>query len=94
MCERDKEGRRKRYSSVGVEPSAHVGQSLGVWYCATLQGSLDWFEVDLLVLLLNLVGVFFSIRPRWSGGNDLYHSCTSFEGASRGGQPLIFLHDS
>jgi len=27
-------------------------------------------------------------RPRWSGGNDLYHSCTSLEGASRGAQPL------
>jgi len=25
-------------------------------------------------------------RPRWSGGNVLYHSCTSFEGASRLGQ--------
>jgi len=41
-----------------------------------------------LVLLLNLVGWFISTRPRWSGGNVLYHSCTSFEGASRGGQPL------
>jgi len=41
-----------------------------------------------LGLLLNLVGVFISTRPRWSGGNDLYHICTSFEGASRGGQPL------
>ena len=27
-------------------------------------------------------------RPRWSGGNDLYHSCTNFDGASRGGYPL------
>jgi len=42
----------------------------------------------LLVLLLNLVGFFISSRPRWSGGNDLYHSCTSFEGAFWGGQPL------
>ena len=41
-----------------------------------------------LLLLLNLVGFFISTRPRWSGGNDLYHSCTSYEGASRGGQPL------
>jgi len=41
-----------------------------------------------LVLLLNLVGFFISTWPRWSGGNVLYHSCTSFEGASRGGQPL------
>ena len=24
----------------------------------------------------------------WSAGNVLYHSCTSFQGASRGGQPL------
>ena len=39
-------------------------------------------------VLLNLVGFFISARPRWSGGNDLYHSCTRFEGASRGGQPL------
>jgi len=42
----------------------------------------------LLVLLLNLVGFFISTRPRWSGGNDLYRSCTSFQGASRGGHPL------
>jgi len=42
----------------------------------------------LLVLLLNLVGFFIPTRPRWSVGNDLYHSCTSFEGASRRGQPL------
>jgi len=42
----------------------------------------------LLVLLLNLVGFFISTRPRWSGENDLYHSRISFEGASRGGQPL------
>jgi len=42
----------------------------------------------LLVLLLNLAGLFISTWPRWSGGNDLHHSCTSFEGASRGGQPL------
>ena len=42
----------------------------------------------LLFLLLNLVGFFVSTRPRWSCGNDLYHSCTSFEEASRGGQPL------
>jgi len=42
----------------------------------------------LLDLLLNLVGLFIFTRPRWSGGNDLYHSCTSFEGASRGGQPF------
>ena len=41
-----------------------------------------------LVLLLNLVRIFISIRPLWSGGNVLYHSCTSFEVASRGGQPL------
>jgi len=42
----------------------------------------------LLVLLLNLVEFFISTRPLWSGGNVLYHSCTNFEGASRGGQPL------
>ena len=42
-----------------------------------------------LDLLLNLVGLFISKRPRWSIGNDLYHSCTSLEGASRGGQPLM-----
>ena len=42
----------------------------------------------LLDVLLNLVGLFISARPRWSCGNDLYHSCTSFEGASRGGQSL------
>jgi len=41
-----------------------------------------------LVLLLNLVGFFISTWPRWSDGNVLYHSCTSFEGASPGGQPL------
>jgi len=41
-----------------------------------------------LVLLLHLVGFFISIWPRWSVGNVLYHSCTSFEGAFRGGQPL------
>jgi len=41
-----------------------------------------------LVLLINLVGFFISTRSIWSGGNDFYHSCTSFEGASRGGQPL------
>jgi len=44
-----------------------------------------------LVLLLNLVVFSISTWPRWSGGNDLYHSCTSFEGASRGGQPFIFF---
>jgi len=43
---------------------------------------------NLLVVLLNLVGFFISTRPSWSGGNFLYHSCTSFEGASRRGQPL------
>jgi len=32
-----------------------------------------------------------TLGPRWSYGNDLNHSCTSFEGASRGGQPLIIL---
>jgi len=41
-----------------------------------------------LVFLLNLVAFFISTWPRWSGGNVLYHSCTSFKGASRGGQPL------
>ena len=41
-----------------------------------------------MVLLLNLVGFFISNWPRWSGGNFLHHSCTSFEGASRKGQPL------
>jgi len=41
-----------------------------------------------LVLLLSLVGLFISARPRWSGGNILYHSCTSFEGASRWGEPF------
>jgi len=35
---------------------------------------------------INLVGVFFSMRPRWSGENVLYHSCTSAKGASRGCQ--------
>jgi len=44
-----------------------------------------------LVLLLNLVGFFISIRPRWSFWNVLYHCCTSFEGASRGGEPLIIF---
>ena len=39
-------------------------------------------------LLLNLVGVFMSTRPRWSVGNVLYHSCTSFEGACRGDKPF------
>jgi len=43
---------------------------------------------SVLVLLLNLVGFFISAWPRWSRGNVLYHSCTSFEGASLGGQPL------
>ena len=41
-----------------------------------------------LVLLLNLFGGFISTRPHWSGGNILYHSCTSFEEAFRRGQPL------
>jgi len=41
-----------------------------------------------LILLLNIVGFSIFIWPRWSAGNVLYHSCTSFEGASRGGQPL------
>jgi len=57
--------------------------------------SRNWSSAQdhaVLVLLLNLVGFFISTWPRWSGGksvgNDLYHSCTSFEGASRGGQPL------
>jgi len=45
-----------------------------------------------LVLLLNLVGFFISTWPRWSGGNILYHSCTSFEGASRGGPALKYLY--
>jgi len=44
-----------------------------------------------LVLLLNLVGFFISTWPRWSGGNILYHSCTRFEGASRGVQRLNSL---
>jgi len=35
------------------------------------------------VLLLNPVDFFISKLPRWSCGNVLYHSCTSFEGASR-----------
>ena len=30
----------------------------------------------------SIVGFFISIRPRWCGGIFLYHSCTSFEGAS------------
>jgi len=42
----------------------------------------------ILALLLNLVGFFIFARPRWSGGNVLYHSCTSFEGSSWRGQPL------
>jgi len=41
-----------------------------------------------LVLSLNLVGVFISVWPRWSSENDFCHSCTSLEGASRGGQTL------
>jgi len=41
-----------------------------------------------LALFLNLVGFFISTWPRWSDGNVLYHSCTTFEGASREGQPL------
>ena len=41
-----------------------------------------------LVSILNLVGFFISIWPRWSVGNVLYHSCTSFEGAVWEGQPL------
>ena len=46
-----------------------------------------------LILLLYLVEVcfFISIWPRWSDGNVLYHSCTSFEGASRRGQPLYIF---
>jgi len=40
-----------------------------------------------LVLLLNLVGFFISTRPKWSGGNVVYHWGTSSEGASRGDQP-------
>ena len=51
-----------------------------IWSCAQ--------DHALLVLLLNLVGFFISNRPRWSGGNDLYLSCTSFEGAPRGGPAL------
>jgi len=50
-----------------------------------------WFPAQdhaVLVLLLNLVGFFISIWPCWSGENILYHSCTSFEGAFRGSQPL------
>jgi len=41
-----------------------------------------------LVLLLNLIGFFISTRSIWSGGDVLYHTCTSSEGASRRGQPL------
>jgi len=41
-----------------------------------------------LVLLFNLVGFFISTRPCWSGEIFSFHNCTSFEGASRGGQPL------
>jgi len=41
-----------------------------------------------LVLLLNLVVFFIFTWPRWSGGNDLYHRCTSFEEASPGAKPL------
>jgi len=35
-----------------------------------------------LVLLFNLVGFVICTRPSWSGGNVVYHSCTSSEGAS------------
>jgi len=46
----------------------------------------------ILVLLLNLVGVFVFSRPSWSVGNVLYHSCTSSEMVShRGGQPLFIF---
>jgi len=45
-----------------------------------------------LLLLLNVVGVFISMWQRWSDGNVLYHSCTSFEGASRGGPALKYLY--
>ena len=44
-----------------------------------------------LVLLLNIVGFFIYTWPRWSGANVLYHSCTTFEEASREGQPLNFF---
>jgi len=50
-----------------------------------------WFSAQdhaVLVLLLNLVVFFISTWPCWSVGNVLYHSCTSFEGASWDGQPL------
>ena len=41
--------------------------------------------------ILNLVGIFISTRPRWSGGNVLFHCCITFEGASRVGKPLNIL---
>ena len=47
-----------------------------------------------LVLLLNLVGVFISTWQNLSGANDLYWRCTSFEKAFRRGRPLNILHDS
>ena len=48
----------------------------------------------LLVLLLNLVGVFIPTWQNASGGNDLYWQCTSFEKAFWRGRPWNILHDS
>jgi len=44
-----------------------------------------------LLLLLNIVGFFISARQNLPGGNNLYHSCTSIEGASWRDQPLNFF---
>ena len=45
----------------------------------------------LLVLLLNLVGLFISTWQNLSARNDLYWRCTSFEKAFRRGRPLNIL---
>ena len=65
--------------------------NFGRAWVSNLTKQQNWSSAQhhaVIVLLLNLVGFFISTRPRWSTGNVLYHSCTSFEGASRGGQPL------
>ena len=45
----------------------------------------------ILVVLLNLVGCFISVRPKRAGGNVLHLWGTSFEVACRGDQPLNIL---
>jgi len=42
----------------------------------------------LIHLLLNTVGFFISVRRNLPYRNDLYSSCTSFQGASSRGKPL------